>query len=62
MPNDSLARGAKSQVFPSNSHIKQSAWDLAFKDVPETHGEKKSDGSKRTRKENTKKRGSDSSL
>lgn len=34
--NDALARGARSVTFPSNSHIKQSAWDAAFKDIPET--------------------------
>ena len=50
MANDSLVRGAKSQVFPSNSHIKQSAWDAAFRDVPEIHSKKKSDEPKRPRR------------
>lgn len=51
MANDSLARGAKSAVFPSNSHIKQSTWDAAFKDIPVT--EKKSDGAKRPSKKSS---------
>jgi len=30
MANDSLAAGARSAVFPSNSHIPQSKWDAIF--------------------------------
>jgi hypothetical protein len=52
MANDSLARGAKSAVFPSNSHIAQNKWDAAFKDIPLT--EKKSDGAKRPNRKASK--------
>lgn len=33
MANDSLARGAKSAVFPSNSHVADEKWSQAFKDI-----------------------------
>jgi hypothetical protein len=52
MANDSLARGAKSIQVPSNSHIKQSVWDAAFRDIPEVYTKKQNEPKSPSRKNN----------
>jgi len=49
MQGDALARGAKSQVFPSLSHISQDRWNEIFGERPlNVMKPKKKNGLKRT--------------